>query len=360
MRTAKAPTLSLTSDAATRRLQIVDQTLLPFALEIRELVTWQDCAEAILSMRVRGAPLIGVTAAYGMALAASANATDDHLDTAYNALLATRPTAVNLAWALAIMCKLANSIPHAERAELLWAEAVRIESADAATNYAIGQHGLALIKALHEKLARPINILTHCNAGRMACITWGTATAPIYLAAQSGLPVHVYVEETRPRNQGLITQWELQDAGITHTYLVDNAGGHLMQQGKVDVVLVGADRITLAGDAANKIGTYLKALAAYDNHIPFYVLAPVSTIDTTLVDVSAIEIEERNGDEVRLVHGTDEAGRTTSVRMLPAEVSVTNPGFDVTPARLITGIITELGVAAPQHLGAMLNNAAKR
>ncbi len=340
---------------ANARVHIIDQTLLPFVLEERTLTTWQDCVEAIQAMRVRGAPLIGVTAAYGIALAMQHEATDAGLRTAMHALLATRPTAVNLAWALNRVVGHVQNFDPAERADAAWEEAARIEHDDIATNKAIGEHGLSLLQALYEKFQRPINILTHCNAGRMACVEWGTATAPIYLAHQSGLPVHVWVEETRPRNQGLLTEWELNDAGVPHTYIVDNAGGHLMQHGKVDIVFVGADRVSANGDVANKIGTYLKALAARDNGIPFYAAVPTSTIDLSVNNgLAGIEIEERSGAEVRSVRGLDRDGRLADLRLLADSVAVSNPGFDVTPARLVTGIITERGIAKPAQLARLI------
>jgi methylthioribose-1-phosphate isomerase len=350
MKFGSQPARSILAYASNQRVHIVDQTLLPFSLEERTLTTWEQCAEAIRVMRVRGAPLIGVTAAYGMALAASKDATDTGLRTAHDALMATRPTAVNLAWALNRMNRFLETIDPAERSDAAWEEAARIEAEDVSTNRQIGEHGLALIRALHEKLGRPVNVLTHCNAGRMACVEWGTATAPIYLAKEANIPVHVYVEETRPRNQGLLTQWELENADVPHTYIVDNAGGHLMQQGKVDIVFVGADRVSIKGDVANKIGTYLKALAARDCKIPFYAAVPISTIDSAINSLDGIEIEERSADEVRRIRGLGRDDRVVDVRLLDDDVKVANPGFDVTPARLVTGIITESGVFAPKEL----------
>lgn len=350
MKFGSQPARSILAYRSNQRVHIVDQTLLPFSLEERTLTTWEQCAEAIRSMRVRGAPLIGVTAAYGMALAASRDATDAGLRHAHDVLLATRPTAVNLAWALDRMNRFLETIDPAERSDAAWEEAARIEAEDVETNRRIGEHGLELLRALHEKLQRPINILTHCNAGRMACVEWGTATAPMYLAKEVGIPVHVYVEETRPRNQGLLTQWELGNAGVDHTYIVDNAGGHLMQQGKVDIVFVGADRVSIKGDVANKIGTYLKALAAKDCKVPFYACVPLSTMDAKVNSLNETEIEERAASEVRSVRGVGRDDRIIDVRLLADDVKIANPGFDVTPARLVTGIITEAGVFAPKAL----------
>ena len=348
-------TRSLVASISTRQIDIIDQTLLPFAYATLRLSTWHATAEAIADMRVRGAPLIGVTAAYGIAMAMSRDTGDAQLQEAHRGLLATRPTAVNLQWALSRMTKLLRDVPPAAREHAAWAEAANIEAEDIATNHRIGEHGFALLQSMQAKLQRPINILTHCNAGRMACVEWGTATAPIYLAYQSGMALHVWVEETRPRNQGLITQWELQDAGVPHSFLVDNAGGHLMQRGEIDIVIVGADRVAANGDAANKIGTYLKALAAQDSGIPFYVAIPSSTVDLTIADgLREIEIEERNGAEVRCVRGRDQDRNICDVTLLDDSVAVANPGFDVTPARLITGIITEHGVIAPAQLKSTL------
>ncbi len=351
MKFGTRPVRSIVSDPNQRHVFIVDQTMLPFALEMRTLTVWQDAAEAIRAMRVRGAPLIGVTAAYGMAMAMAHDATDNALKVAHEGLLTTRPTAVNLAWALNRMVNFLTAIDPPERADSAWAEATRIEQEDVLTNKLIGKHGLTLLETLHRKHQRPINILTHCNAGRMACVEWGTATSLIYQAHQAGIPVHVWVDETRPRNQGLITQWEFEDAGVPHTYITDNAGGHLMQHRNIDLVIVGADRITAAGDVANKIGTYLKALAAHDNRIPFYVAAPVSTIDFSIQDgLADIEIEQRDAAEVRVIRGLDRKRMICDLVLLDDDVVVNNPGFDITPARLITGILTQHGLFKPNSL----------
>ncbi|MFN7219249.1 MAG: S-methyl-5-thioribose-1-phosphate isomerase, partial [Burkholderiales bacterium] len=360
MKFAEKPYKSLVADPVARRVHIVDQTLLPFAVEHRALANWQEVAEAILTMRVRGAPLIGVTAAFGVALAMHEDATDASLAKCLRALEATRPTAVNLAWALVRMASLLQPADPAERADLSWAEAERIRQEDIDINRRIGAHALELISGLHLKHQRPVNVLTHCNAGRMACVDWGTATSPLYLAQQAGIPIHVWVEETRPRNQGLITRWELADAGINCTYLADNAGGHLMQNGDVDLVFVGVDRVARNGDVANKIGTYLKALAAHDCGIPFYAFAPRSSIDVGLdVGVGVIPIESRSGDEVRLVRGMHRDGTIEEIRLLTPDAAVTNPGFDVTPARLVTGLVTEDGIFAPSALAATLVSASQ-
>jgi methylthioribose-1-phosphate isomerase len=326
-------------------VHIIDQTRLPHAFETRVLDSPGAIAEAIETMRVRGAPLIGVAAAFGLALAMSRDASDGSLADHAARLAATRPTAVNLAWALDRMRDRLVPLGPGERAEAAWREAHAIADEDAAINAAIGRHGLALIAAEYQDRQRPVNVLTHCNAGWLACVDWGTALAPIYMAHDRGIPVHVWVDETRPRNQGLLTAWELAGHGVPHTLVADNAGGHLMQHGRVDLVIVGADRVTRGGDVANKIGTYLKALAARDSGIPFYAAVPTPTIDWDIADgLAAIPIEERGADEVRRVRGLDDAGRPAAVAIAPESTAVANPAFDVTPARLVTGIITERGV----------------
>lgn len=350
-------TRSIWPDGKERRVHIVDQTRLPFAFETRSLGNLAEVALAIRSMQVRGAPLIGVTAAFGIALAMQQDSSDNALANALQTLAATRPTAVNLAWALAVMQRQLSPLAPAERADAAWQHAEKMADDDVATNEAIGNHGLTLIAALHEKLKRSINILTHCNAGWVATVDWGTALACIYKAHDAGIPVHIWVDETRPRNQGLLTAWELREHGVPHTYIVDNAGGHLMQHGRVDMVLVGADRVAINGDVANKIGTYLKALAAHDNGIPFYAALPNSTIDATLADaLNEIEIEERAEMEVRAVIGlqAENAPNAAPVLILDRKTPVGNPAFDVTPSRLVTGIITESGVFAPAQLAASL------
>jgi len=355
------PRTSIWANHAHRSVSIIDQTLLPFALEEHEMVSLEQACEAIRAMRVRGAPLIGITAAYGVALQMKTDCTDHALKAACRTLLATRPTAVNLAWALAHMRQVLTPLDELERADAAWQEAEKMARDDIATNAAIGQHGLELIRALHAEHQRTINILTHCNAGALAAVDWGTATAPIYQAHDAGVPVHVWVEETRPRNQGLLTAWELREHGVPHTYIVDNAGGHFMQQGQVDMVIVGVDRASRAGDIANKIGTYQKALAAHDNGIPFYAATPSSSIDWQLDNaLTDIEIEERSGDEIRHLRGLSPDGLTRDFRILDELSPVANPGFDITPARLITGIITERGIATPDQLAALFPLESKR
>ena len=331
-------------------VEIIDQTRLPHSFESVRLASLEDAARAIRDMQVRGAPLIGVTAAYGVALAMRADPSDGHLAEACAALAANRPTAVNLRWALDRMRRALASRPAKWRAETAYAEAARMADEDVATNKAIGEKGFTLIRDMARlKAGMPVHILTHCNAGWLATVDWGTATAPIYRAHDAGIPLHVWVDETRPRNQGAaLTAWELGRHGVSHTVIVDNAGGHLMQHGLADVVIVGSDRTTATGDVANKIGTYLKALAARDNGVPFYVALPSSTIDFTMSDgMAEIPIEERAGDEVAWISGTTEDGKIARVRLVPEDTHVANYVFDVTPARLVSGLITERGVIPP-------------
>ena len=329
---------------------IIDQTELPHALRIRTLDSVESAAEAIETMRVRGAPLIGATAAHGMSLAAAEDPSLTALEQAAARLLSTRPTAVNLRWALDRMLRELADCEETRRADVARTSAVAICDEDAATCEAIGRSGHAILVALAERKesGEPLNILTHCNAGWLATVDWGTALSPIYKAQEAGLDLHVWVDETRPRNQGSsLTAFELEQQGIPHTVIVDNAGGHLMQHGKVDAVIVGSDRTTAGGDVCNKIGTYLKALAAHDNGVPFYAALPLSTIDWTIDDgVRDIPIEERGVEEVRVVCGTDERGETVSVELFAKDHPVANPAFDVTPRRYVSGIITENGVAS--------------
>ncbi|ODU20965.1 MAG: S-methyl-5-thioribose-1-phosphate isomerase [Sphingomonas sp. SCN 67-18] len=324
--------------------RILDQRLLPWEVRWVELRTAEEAARAIREMWTRGAPLIGATAAYGLAMALAGD--PGALDGARAMLLATRPTAVNLRWALDQVADAVRALPPAERAEVAFARADAICDEDVALNRAIGEHGLALLRALHARNPhRPLNILTHCNAGWLATVDYGTATAPIYLAYDAGIPLHIWVDETRPRNQGaLLTAFELAGHGVPHSLVADNAGGLLMARGQVDLVIVGTDRVTANGDVCNKIGTYLKALAAHDCGVPFYVALPYTTIDRTMASGALVPIEERDPDELRLLTGPDAAGaiRTVSVTASPAY----NPAFDVTPARLVTGYITEEGVTA--------------
>jgi methylthioribose-1-phosphate isomerase len=337
-------------------VEIIDQTLLPHRLQWRLLRSLPDACEAIVVMRVRGAPLIGATAAYGMALAMRADASDAGLAQASAALIATRPTAVNLRWAVERMQALLLPLPMPQRAEAAWTEAACICDEDVACNAAIGQHGLALFQN-EVKAGHPLRVMTHCNAGWLATVDWGTALAPVYAAQAIGMPLFVWASETRPRNQGAsLTAWELREQGIDHAVLADNAAGLLMRRGEVDVVIVGADRVAANGDVANKVGTYLKALAAYDNDIPFFVAVPGPTIDWRLPDGAHIPIEERDAVEVTHIPGAlDDALHT--VRLTPAGCAAANPAFDITPARLVTGIITERGVVAPGRLADLYPNA---
>ncbi|HEY8566221.1 MAG TPA: S-methyl-5-thioribose-1-phosphate isomerase [Beijerinckiaceae bacterium] len=332
---------------------VIDQTRLPHEFVLKRLATVEEAAEAITTMVVRGAPLIGVTAAYGLCLALRADASDDALAAAVARLGRTRPTAVNLRWALARMAGALKALPPAERVEAGYRLAAEIAEEDVACCRAIGQHGATLIAEAHRRLGRPVNVLTHCNAGWLATVDWGTATAPIYTAHEAGIPVHVWVDETRPRNQGAaLTAFELGHHGVPHTLITDNAGGHLMQHGQVDLCIVGSDRTTSRGDVANKIGTYLKALAARDNGVPFYAALPVSTIDWSLEDgVRDIPIEERSTREVTHLTGRADTGAIVTVQVSAPGSPAANPAFDVTPARLVTGIITERGVAEASREG---------
>jgi methylthioribose-1-phosphate isomerase len=349
-------TIWLNADGSS--VDVIDQRWLPHEFRIVTLRSVADAATAIRDMWVRGAPLIGATAAYGVALAMREDPSDAALDIARDRLSATRPTAINLRWALDAMRELVRPLATQARAEAAYAEAGRIADEDVEINRAIGRNGLKLIRRLAavKKAGEPVNVLTHCNAGWLATVDYGTATAPIYLAMEEGFNVHVYVDETRPRNQGAsLTAWELKHHGAPHTLIVDNAGGHLMQHGLVDMVIVGSDRTTANGDVCNKIGTYLKALAAHDNDVPFYVALPSPTIDWTVRDGREIPIEERSADEVNFVQGVADDGAITRVRISPEGGRAANPAFDVTPARLVTGLITERGVAeaSPQGLKAL-------
>ena len=351
-------------NADGRSVDLIDQRWLPHEFRIETVRDVDGIAVAIRDMWVRGAPLIGVTAAYGMALAMAADPSDASLAAAYDTLHATRPTAINLRWALDEMRALLQPLPPAERAEAAYRRAAEIAEDDVELNRGIGRHGLAVIRDIASRKGpgEPVNILTHCNAGWLATVDYGTATAPIYLAVEAGIPVHVYVDETRPRNQGAqLTAWELNGHGVPHTLIVDNAGGHLMQHGQVDMVIVGTDRTTANGDVCNKIGTYLKALAARDNGVPFYVALPSPTIDWRVRDgVAEIPIEERSAEEVTLVQGRGADGSISHVRISPEGTGAANPAFDVTPARLITGLITERGIApaSPDGLRAMFPDRA--
>jgi methylthioribose-1-phosphate isomerase len=334
------------------RVGVIDQSRLPFELLTLELGTVGDAANAIRSRVVRGAPLIGATAAYGIALAAHSDPADSHLAEAARMLQATRPTAINLAWALQRMRNVLAPLELHRRADAAWREAAAICDADVEQCRAIGLHGLDIIRALATRVGRRVNILTHCNAGWLACVDWGTALAPVYMAHDAGIPVHVWVDETRPRNQGAaLTAFELGAHDVPHTVVPDNLGGHLMQRSQVDMVIVGSDRTTASGDVCNKVGTYLKALAAHDNGVPFYAALPVSTIDWSLQAGSAIPIEERSPQEVTHITGRTAAGRMETVRLVPETSPALNLAFDVTPARLVTGLITERGVCAASRAG---------
>jgi methylthioribose-1-phosphate isomerase len=326
----------------------IDQTLLPHSYATIRLTTLDDVARAISTMQLRGAPLIGAAAAYGMCLALRADASDEMLERAYAVLIKTRPTAINLKWALDEMVATVRNRPRGERVAAAYKRAAEICDEDVAINEAIGRHGLKLIEdiAAKKKWGEPVNVLTHCNAGWLATVDVGTATAPIYTAHDKGVKLHVWVDETRPRNQGAsLTAWELGQHGVPHTVIADNTGGHLMQHGMVDLAITGTDRVTARGDVCNKIGTYLKALAAKDNGVPFYIGAPSPSIDFTVSDgVAEIPIEQRGAGEQATVTGRTADGRIETVTVIPDGSAVANYGFDVTPARLITGLITERGV----------------
>jgi len=331
-------------------VQIIDQTLLPARFETIRLESLADACDAISVMRVRGAPLIGATAAYGIALAMRADPSDAALHAAHDQLFATRPTAVNLRWALKQMDQALQPLAPDARVEAAYGRALEICDDDVEISRKIGEHGAEILKEIYQRANEParLNVLTHCNAGWLATVDWGTALAPIYMAHDAGLPVHVWVDETRPRNQGAsLTAWELGSHGVPHTVIVDNAGGHLMQHNMVDACIVGTDRTTGTGDVCNKIGTYLKALAAFDNGVPFYVALPSTTIDWTMTDgVAEIPIEERDPSEI---HEIERDGHT--VRLTPPDSPAANYAFDVTPSRLVTGLITERGVCAASAEG---------
>jgi methylthioribose-1-phosphate isomerase len=331
-------------------VRIFDQRQLPWRVEIAELTTVEAAARAIKEMWTRGAPLIGATAAYGVALGLRADASDSALERDYKILLATRPTAVNLRWALDRMMGVVKPLHGERRVAAAYACAKAICDEDVETNRSIGEHGVQLINAAARRNpGRAVQILTHCNAGWLATVDYGTALAPIYLAHDQGVPVHVWVDETRPRNQGAsLTAFELRHHGVPHTVIADNAGGLLMQQGKVDLCIVGTDRVARNGDVCNKIGTYLKALAAHDNEVPFYIALPLSTFDRSVATGGEIPIEERSAEEVTVIQGRDEHGNMASIRITDSPAS--NPAFDVTPARLVTGYITENGVTASGDL----------
>jgi methylthioribose-1-phosphate isomerase len=356
-------TIWLASDGGA--VEIIDQTKLPHDFVTARLDTVDDAAHAIAAMLVRGAPLIGATAAYGMALAMRADASDASMKAAYGQLMETRPTAVNLRWALDEMNGLLEPLAAGERGAAAYERAAEICDEDVQICSSIGDHGALLIREAWEKRGKPdqVNVLTHCNAGWLATVDWGTALAPIYKAHDAGVPVHVWVDETRPRNQGAsLTAWELGQHGVPHTVIVDNVGGHLMQHGMVDLCITGTDRTTGTGDVCNKIGTYLKALAAKDNGVPFYVGLPGPTIDWTLRDgVAEIPIEQRDATEVTEMTGRTSSGSVETVTLTPDDSNAANYAFDVTPRRLVTGLITEQGVckASEQGLRALYPDAPK-
>jgi methylthioribose-1-phosphate isomerase len=346
-------TIEVAADGRT--VEIIDQTHFPHEFVTRQLHCLADAAEAIRSMRVRGAPLIGMTAAYGVCLQMREDASDASVERAIEELLATRPTAANLRWALDEMRAALCDVPSSKRESLAYERAAALCDEDVEICRAIGEHGLALIETARERRGggEPVNVLTHCNAGWLATVDWGTALAPVYMAHDRGIPVHVWVDETRPRNQGAsLTAWELGKHGVAHTVIADNTGGHLMQRGQVDLCLIGSDRTTATGDVCNKIGSYLKALSAHDNGLPFYAAVPHSTIDWTLSDgIAEIPIEERDAGELSRVRGRSADGSVIEVSILPETSPVANPGFDVTPARLVTGLITERGVCEASRAG---------
>jgi methylthioribose-1-phosphate isomerase len=333
-------------------IRVIDQARLPFEFATLDLRTLEDAAQAIRAMVVRGAPLIGATAAYGIALALRTDASDARLDEAVRVLKATRPTAVDLAWAAARMRTVLAGIAPNQRAAAAFEEAAAICDASVEQCRSIGAHGLEVIRALAGTSGRTLNILTHCNAGWLACVDWGTALAPLYMAHDAGIKIHVWVDETRPRNQGAaLTAFELGSHGVPHTVIADNLGGHLMQRGRVDMVIVGSDRTTAAGDVCNKIGTYLKALAAHDNGVPFYAALPRSTIDWTLERGDDIPIEERSSGELTHITGRTSSGAIETIRVVPEGSAALNLAFDVTPARLVTALITERGICAASRAG---------
>ena len=353
MKVNGTPFRSLWWDQDAGALRIIDQRWLPHDFRIQQLNSLADYCTAITDMHVRGAPLIGATAAYGMAFALREDPSDSAMQAAYDRLHATRPTAINLRWALDRVSAAMRPLTPTHRAEAALQLAHEIADEDVEINRRIGTHGLALIRAIAEKkpVGEPVRLLTHCNAGWIATVDWGTATSPMYHAHDAGIPIHVWVDETRPRNQGALTAWELGSHGISHSYITDNAGGHLMQHGQVDMVITGTDRTTRAGDVCNKIGTYLKALAARDNGVPFYVALPSPTIDWTVSDgIAEIPIEDRPEREITHVQGRDQHGIAT-VQVTPEGTPGGNPAFDVTPARLVTGLITERGICDASEAG---------
>ena len=345
---AGRPTRTIWPEPGGAAVGVLDQRALPHRVTRVSIATAAEATRAIADMTVRGAPLIGVTAAYGLALQARSDASDAALDAAAGQLKSARPTAVNLAWAVDRTLAHLRALPTPDRTAAAWAFAARLADDDVANNQAIARHGLELLQAIAaRKPGQVLNVLTHCNAGWLATVDWGTALAPIYLAHAQGLALHVWVDETRPRNQGAsLTAFELREQGVPHHVIADNAGGHLMQRGDVDAVIVGCDRVSARGDVANKIGTYLKALAAHDNRVPFYVAMPLSTLDRSISDgLAEIAIEERDAREVTHLSGRSRDGALVEVQVVPDGTRAVNPAFDVTPARLVSALITERGVA---------------
>ncbi|MDR1367768.1 MAG: S-methyl-5-thioribose-1-phosphate isomerase [Candidatus Accumulibacter sp.] len=357
MKIGTLPTRTLWPDPDGRSIHVIDQTALPNDFRVLRISRLEEAVSAIRAMQVRGAPLIGVTAAYGLALAIREKNDDGALEKAIARLKAARPTAVNLHWALARMRTCLLDVEN--RAEAAWIEAGRIAEEDVDQCRKIGEHGLDLLKSLAEKKSGKLEIMTHCNAGRLAAIDRGTAISPIYAGIDAGIDIHVWVSETRPRNQGLLTAWELRQRGIPHTVFSDNAAGYLLAQDKIDAVIVGADRIATNGDVANKIGTRLKAIAAHFSKVPFFVAAPRSTFDFSCADGTEIPIEERSGEEVRTLSGLDADGTVKTFRLLPEGAPVFNPAFDVTPAQFITAFITERGVCIPGNLSTLFGEKKK-
>ncbi len=346
------PYRSIWRDMKGGKVKIIDQRKLPHLIEIVTLDNFEQSIIAVRDMYVRGAPLIGVTAAFGFAISMQENCSDQAIDETYSRLLAARPTAVNLEWACRIVAAKLKPLPPESRVETAWQLAMEMADDDVATNTRIGKFGVEIIRHIAEKKndSSPVRILTHCNAGWLATVDRGTATAPMYEAAEQGIDIEVWVDETRPRNQGAaLTSWELSHNNIPNTLIVDNAGGHLMQHGKVDMVIVGSDRTTATGDVCNKIGTYLKALAAADNNVPFYAAMPVSTIDFNIEDGSKIPIEERSENEVLQMSGMTFTGQIETISITTEGIAAANPAFDVTPARYVTGIITDQGVVSPER-----------
>jgi methylthioribose-1-phosphate isomerase len=334
-------------------VEVIDQRFLPHRFVLERLESAEQVMRAIAEMHVRGAPLIGVAAAYGMSLAMREDPSDEGLRAACELIGRSRPTAINLRWAIDGMRKLLEPQPPSRRAELAYSRAAELCEADVVACRQIGEHGALLLSRLAAERRGPVRVLTHCNAGWLATVDWGTALAPVYVARERGIDIEVWVEETRPRNQGLLTSFELTHEGVPHRLVADNAGGHLMQRGEVDVCIVGTDRTTSQGDVVNKIGTYLKALAAHDTGVPFWVALPRSSYDAALADAAAVVIEERDESEVLEVSGRSTRGEIETVRLAPDGTRARNPAFDVTPARLITGFITERGLTTPSELEAV-------